>query len=215
MTSMKDLEANGMQPDRRFTWRTVSALQAGERVVIVAFGDSITAGYAVRRGFPSFWKESLQQRYPQADIEMHNQGVSGETTWDGLSRLEGSVLYYHPDLVTINFGINDAAYGLSLSEFRANLSKMAESVVRECQSEVLLLTSQPLLTPYYDRLVRDYYRAVEEVAKALGVGFVDVFSAWMRRVDEGTPLQSLILPGLDHPNEAGYRIIAEELMNNF
>ena len=36
-----------------------------------------------------------------------------------------------------------------------------------------------------------------------------------RQVQQGTPLSSLILPGLDHPNEAGYRIIAEELMGCF
>jgi hypothetical protein len=37
----------------------------------------------------------------------------------------------------------------------------------------------------------------------------------MRHVHAGTPLGSLILPGIDHPNEAGYRIIAEELMRLF
>jgi len=49
----------------------------------------------------------------------------------------------------------------------------------------------------------------------MDVGFVDVYAAWMERVRGGTPLSSLILPGLDHPNEAGYRIIAEELMKLF
>ena len=49
----------------------------------------------------------------------------------------------------------------------------------------------------------------------MDVGFVDVCGAWMRLAQEGTPLSSLILPGLDHPNEAGYRIIAGELMRLF
>jgi lysophospholipase L1-like esterase len=49
----------------------------------------------------------------------------------------------------------------------------------------------------------------------MDVGFVDVYGAWMERVRAGTPLGSLIIPGLDHPNEAGYRIIAEELMKLF
>jgi lysophospholipase L1-like esterase len=61
----------------------------------------------------------------------------------------------------------------------------------------------------------DYYQTVERVAKEMNVGFVDVYGAWMKRVRAGTPLSSLILPGLDHPNEAGYRIIAEELMSLF
>ena len=82
-------------------------------------------------------------------------------------------------------------------------------------SEILLLSSQPLETPPYDRRVLDYYQAIERVAKQMDVGFVDVYEAWMRHVRAGTPLGSLILPGLDHPNEAGYKIIAEELMQLF
>ncbi len=199
----------------RFTRRTVDALRSGCDVVIVAFGDSITAGYAVRHGFPYFWKQALQERYPDARIEMHNEGVSGDTSRDGLARLELSVLYHRPDLVTINFGINDAAYGISLDEFRSNISRMVDIILSECRSEIILLSSQPLLTPYYDKLVLDYYRAMGEIAAAMGVGFVDVHAAWMERVRSGTPLDSLVLPGLDHPNEDGYRIIAEELMKLF
>jgi lysophospholipase L1-like esterase len=72
-----------------------------------------------------------------------------------------------------------------------------------------------LETPPYDRIVQDYYRAVEDVAREMDVGFVDVYGAWMERVRAGEPLSSLIIPGLDHPNEAGYRIIARELMRLF
>lgn len=199
----------------RHTRRTRQLLASGERVVIVSFGDSITAGYAVRRGFTYFWKKSLEEKYPRSRIELHNEGVSGDTTWDGLSRLSWAVLPRRPDLVTINFGINDAAYGLGLDEFKGNFTEIVERILAECGSEILLLSSQPLLTPNFNRLVLDYYRCVEEVARETGVGFVDVYAAWMERVRQGTPLESLILDGLDHPNESGYRIIAEELMRWF
>jgi len=96
-----------------------------------------------------------------------------------------------------------------------NLVEMVRLIRAGPGSEVLLLSSQPLETPPYDRLVMDYYQAIERVAKEMEAGFVDVHGAWMRRVGQGTPLSSLILPGLDHPNEAGYRIIAEELMELF
>src|SRR5690606_9637951 len=96
-----------------------------------------------------------------------------------------------------------------------NLVEMVRRIRAEPGSEVLLLSSQPLETSPYDRLVLDYYQAIERVAKEMEVGFVDVHGAWMRRIQLGTPLSSLILSGLDHPNEAGYRIIAEELMRLF
>lgn len=204
-----------MEEMKRFTEKTLTDLRNGCDVTVVAFGDSITAGYAVRRGFPTFWKEMLVRKYPGVRIELINSGVSGDTTMDGLARLDWAVLSYEPDLVSINFGINDCVYGLGLEEFEANLVEMIKRIRSGPASEILLLSSQPLETPPYDKLVLDYYQAIERVAKEMDVGFVDVYGAWMEQVSQGTPLSSLIIPGLDHPNEAGYRIIAEELMKLF
>ncbi len=200
---------------RKYVERTRQELESGADATIVCFGDSITAGYAVRRGFPSFLLESLRQRFPDSKIEMINSGISGDTSQDGLSRLDWAVLSYEPDLVTINFGINDCVLGLSLEEFEMNLVVMVRRIRAGPDSEILLLSSQPLESPPYDQRVLDYYQTVERVAKEMNVGFVDVYGAWMKRVRVGMPLDSLILPGLDHPNEAGYRIIAEELMSLF
>ncbi|HOC66505.1 MAG TPA: SGNH/GDSL hydrolase family protein [Methanothrix soehngenii] len=200
---------------RKYVERTRRDIESGADATIVCFGDSITAGYAVRRGFPSFLLESLRQRFPDSKIEMINSGISGDTSQDGLSRLDWAVLSYEPDLVTINFGINDCVLGLSLEEFEMNLVEMVRRIRAGPDSEILLLSSQPLESPPYDQRVLDYYQTVERVAKEMNVGFVDVYGAWMKRVQAGMPLDSLILPGLDHPNEAGYRIIAEELMSLF
>jgi lysophospholipase L1-like esterase len=169
----------------------------------------------VRRGFPSFWKESLAEKYPEAVVEMINSGNCGDTSMDGLARLDWAVLSYEPDLITINFGINDCALGLDLEEFEMNFVEMVRRIRAGPNSEILLLSSQPLETPPYDRMVLDYYQAVHRVAREMDVGFVDVYGAWMRKVNAGTPLGNMILSGLDHPNEKGYRVIAEELMRRF
>ena len=200
---------------RKYVERTRRDIESGADATIVCFGDSITAGYAVRRGFPSFLLESLRQRFPDSKIEMINSGISGDTSQDGLGRLDWAVLSYEPDLVTINFGINDCVLGLSLEEFEMNLVEMVRRIRAGPDSEILLLSSQPLESPPYDQRVLDYYQTVERVAKEMNVGFVDVYGAWMMRVRAGMPLDSLILPGLDHPNEAGYKIIAEELISLF
>jgi acyl-CoA thioesterase I len=200
---------------RRFVEKTRKNLENGCNVTIVAFGDSITAGYCVRRGFPSVWKELLEEKYPEAVVEMINSGTCGDTSMDGLARLDWAALSYEPDLITINFGINDCALGLDLEEFEMNFVEMVQRIRAGPNSEILLLSSQPLETPPYDRRVLDYYQAVNRVAREMDVGFVNVYGAWMREVNAGTPLGSLILSGLDHPNEAGYRVIAEELMKLF
>jgi lysophospholipase L1-like esterase len=203
------------EEQRKYVEKTRRDLESEADATIVCFGDSITAGYAVRRGFPSFLLESLRQRFPDSKIEMINSGICGDTSQDGLSRLDWAVLSYEPDLVTINFGINDCVLGLSLEEYEMNLVEMVRRIRAGPDSEILLLSSQPLESPPYDQRVLDYYQTVERVAKEMNVGFVDVYGAWMKRVQAGMPLDSLILPGLDHPNEAGYRIIAEELMSLF
>ena len=138
---------------RKYVERTRRDIESGADATIVCFGDSITAGYAVRRGFPSFLLESLRQRFPDSKIEMINSGISGDTSQDGLSRLDWAVLSYEPDLVTINFGINDCVLGLSLEEFEMNLVEMVRRIRAGPDSEILLLSSQPLESPPYDQRV--------------------------------------------------------------
>jgi acyl-CoA thioesterase-1 len=193
----------------------IEDLRNGCEVIIVCFGDSITAGYGVSKGFPHYWKEMIERNYPDARIEIINSGISGDTTMDGLARLDSDVLSYDPDLVTVNFGINDAVMGLDIEEFKKNQERIVSGILKGSGSEVLLLSSQPLESPYYDRLVIRYYRAIAEVAKKMNVGFLNVCETWIKRTQQGIPLSSLILPGLDHPNEEGYKIIAEELMKLF
>jgi acyl-CoA thioesterase-1 len=139
------------EEQRKYVEKTRRDLESGADATIVCFGDSITAGYAVRRGFPSFLLESLRQRFPDSKIEMINSGICGDTSQDGLGRLDWAVLSYEPDLVTINFGINDCVLVLSLEEFEMNLVEMVRRIRAGPDSEILLLSSQPLESPPYDR----------------------------------------------------------------
>ena len=70
----------------------------------------------------------MQQKYPEARLELINSGISGDTTLDGLARLDWAVLSYKPDLVTINFGINDCVLGLGLEEFEMNFVEIVRRI---------------------------------------------------------------------------------------
>ncbi len=200
---------------KKFIERTIADLIRGSNITIVCFGDSITSGYSVRRGFPSFWKEMLSKKYQKARIELINSGVSGDTTLDGLDRLDHAVLSYKPNLVTINFGINDCVMALELNEFEGNLVQMVKQIRSYTGSEILLLSSQPLQTSPYDKLILDYYNSIKHAAAQMNVGFVDIYAIWLSKINQGMSIDSLILPGLDHPSEAGYKIMAEALMELF
>jgi len=104
---------------------------------ILAFGDSLTAGFGVREedSFPV----RLQQRL-QADgiaVEIVNAGVSGDTTSGGLARL-GWSLTQKPDLVLVELGANDALRGIDPGVARANLDRILARL-REMGLPALLL----------------------------------------------------------------------------
>lgn len=70
---------------------------------IVAFGDSITAGEGITAGADR-WTDIIKNRF---NLELINSGVSGNTSTQGLERIEKDVLIHKPDIVLINFGMND------------------------------------------------------------------------------------------------------------
>ena len=81
-------------------------LSAGEAVSIVFIGGSITQG-ANQNGYVRATGDWLRERYPQASITVHNAGVSGTGSPFGATRFDRDVLVHEPDLVLIEFAVND------------------------------------------------------------------------------------------------------------
>jgi acyl-CoA thioesterase-1 len=103
-----------------------TALQAADtRPVIVAFGDSLTAGHGLAPGesFP----DNLQKLLDQRGLRFHvvNQGLSGDTTSGGAARVK-QALQLKPAVVILELGANDGLQGLPLTATRANLSRMID-----------------------------------------------------------------------------------------
>jgi acyl-CoA thioesterase-1 len=90
------------------------------RPVIVAFGDSLTAGYGTNAGesYPDDLQRALNAR--GYDYRVVNDGHSGDTSKDGVSRLP-DVLDEHPAVAIVAFGGNDGLRGVPLSQTEANL----------------------------------------------------------------------------------------------
>ncbi len=94
-----------------------------DRPLIVCFGDSLTAGYGADEGesYPDYLQKDLTKdgyRY-----RVVNEGVSGNTTKDGVDRLAG-VVAMKPAVVVLEFGGNDGLRGFKVGTTRANLSEM-------------------------------------------------------------------------------------------
>ena len=93
------------------------------RPLVVCFGDSLTAGHGTDLGqsYPDYLQsdlDALGYRY-----RVVNEGISGNTTKDGVDRL-GRILTMRPSIVVVEFGGNDGLRGLPIADTRANLDKI-------------------------------------------------------------------------------------------
>jgi acyl-CoA thioesterase-1 len=98
-----------------------------DRPVIVAFGDSLTAGYGTDAGnsYPDFLERDLNAK--GFHYHVVNAGISGNTTKDGVQRLD-EVLALKPVLVIVAFGGNDGLRGLPIDSTRTNLDRIVSTL---------------------------------------------------------------------------------------
>jgi acyl-CoA thioesterase I len=106
------------------------------RPAIVAFGDSLTAGFGVDPGqsYPDFLQQELDRRGYRYRVV--NQGVSGDTTSDGLARVAMAAAE-KPAIVILELGANDGLRGLPLTATRHNLELLATELQKSGAQVVL------------------------------------------------------------------------------
>ncbi|WP_417392132.1 SGNH/GDSL hydrolase family protein [Gimesia sp.] len=222
-----------------------SALQAADKepakadqVTIVTFGDSTTA----TRGPLVVYSMILAQELPAAGspVKVVNSGIGGHTTQQAVARFEKDVLQHDPDLVVIQYGINDSAVDVwrdppatqsrvSVEQYAANLRKMIRQL-KEKQLDVILMTPNSLRwiprmqklygKPPYDPedvqgfnvLLKSYAAAVRKIAKEEHVPLVDVYAAFENYDKQpNQAADNLLLDGM-HPNTKGQKLVADLLL---
>ena len=210
-------------------------------VCIVAFGDSTTAVWSkeIEKAYSQRLTEALALQSIKAEVI--NSGISGETTADGRARFDRDVRRHRPDLVIIQFGINDSWIDADLGkteprltreQYRRNLRYMIETLKGD-GAKVILATPNPMRwsdeykkmfsvgKPLLDvndirginRLLDLYADDVRRIAREENVRLVDVHK---RFEDYGTVrkqnVSDLLLSDGIHPNDKGHALIAGLLM---
>lgn len=196
--------------------RVREVLDSGEKPVrIVAFGDSVTGIYyhsGGRSAYPELLAEALKERHPATEIVVHNSGLSGHTTTNGLARLQQTVLVHDPHLVTVMFGLNDVAKGTP-ELYRKNLAE----IVRKCRAagaEVILCTPNAVSeTPERPvAKVAAFAEIARAVASELGVPFCDPHAELEGLRTREPEAWRLSMSDEIHPNLLGHRRLAETLL---
>jgi acyl-CoA thioesterase I len=158
---------------------------------ILAFGDSLTAGYGASKG----------QDYPAhlqrlSGIKIINAGISGEVSADGLKRLPELLQKYKPQVVILCHGGNDILRKKSMYQLQENLRQMI-ILSQKSGAEVLLVA-----VPNFSLLGLSPLPLYEELADEYKLMFAeDVLSDVLGK----NQLKSDTI----HPNDQGYKIMAE------
>ena len=189
-------------------------------VNIVCHGHSVPAGYfrtpAVHtfEAYPYLLHRSLARRFPHAVINVIVTGIGGENAEQGAKRFKRDVLGKEPDVVTIDYALNDRAIGLARSE--KAWRKMIEMALAR-HVKVLLLTPTPDLTAHLNDPsdpLNQHARQIRRLAAEYHVGLVDSLKAFEAKIKAGTPLKDLMAQS-NHPNAKGHEIVAAELLKWF
>ena len=194
--------ANRAEAPQNVTVTAASVSVKGPQRLILAFGDSLYAGYGLKRGesLPSQVEALLRQQGVNANVV--NAGVSGDTTAAGRKRLSFALdqLARKPDLVMLGLGGNDVLRQIPLAETRANLMAMLDELRRRDIPVVLTgMRAPPNLGPDYTVPFDAMY---PELAKKYGA----VLDPFLLAGTIGD--RRLMLPDGIHPNARGVVIIA-------
>ncbi len=170
---------------------------------LVAFGDSLTAGYQLPPpdSFPGQLERALKAKGHAVTII--NAGVSGDTTAAGLERLQWSVPE-GTDAVVLALGANDAMRGLDPGQAKANLDRMIQMF--KVQGANVLLVGMYAPRSMGDAYVKSFDGLYAELAKKHDVPLYPFFL-------DGVALK----PGLNladgiHPNAKGVAVMVEKIM---
>ncbi|TWU49224.1 SGNH/GDSL hydrolase family protein [Rubripirellula reticaptiva] len=186
-------------------------------VRLVFHGHSVPAGY-FRDGnvrtfdaYPSLLHRQLCQHFPTAVIDVCVTAIGGENSLRGAKRFKADVLSMRPDLVFIDYSLNDRFAGLDDSE-QAWRSMIGEA--QDAGVQVVLLTPTPDSNEDISdqaTLLAQHADQVRRIAQDMNVPLVDSYDAFRKRVESGTDIDSL-LSQPNHPNRDGHEVVAELLV---
>jgi acyl-CoA thioesterase I len=178
--------------------------QAADKLIL-AFGDSLTAGYGLSatESYPAQLQAQLRQQ--GISVRVHNAGVSGDTTSGGRARLGWVIasLKTTPDLVILCLGANDSLRGVDPKLTRANLDAM----MAELQKRKIRVLLAGMLAP--PNMGREYATSYNRIFPDLAKQYSAFYYPFL--LDGVAANGKLLLEDGMHPSKQGAAIIAAKI----
>lgn len=187
---------------------------------IVFHGHSVPAGYFktpivnTLDAYPFLVLKSLKERYPYAVINVINTAIGGENAVSGTKRFDSDVLTHKPDILFIDYSLNDRGIGLETA------CQAWDEMIQKALSKKIKLF---LMTPTPDQRVdifeptnelEQHRDQVVKLAEANGVGLIDSYQLFKERVAAGDSITQY-MSQVNHPNKDGHQLIANEIISYF
>jgi acyl-CoA thioesterase-1 len=176
-----------------------------DSVVVVFFGDSLTAGYGLERPEADAYPALVGAQIREAGVPARvvNAGVSGETSAGGLGRIDWALRQTRPDVFVLALGANDGLRGVDPDVTREQLGAILERVRAAAPGARLVVAGMealPNMGADYTAAFRSVFPAVAEAHGAALVPFLLEDVAGVPRLNQ---------PDGVHPTPEGQRIMAE------
>lgn len=188
-----------IDPDRPLVKPAISS----DKPKIIAFGDSLTAGFGLteKESYPYLLQQKLERE--GYDYEVLNLGVSGETSYGGLERIDWVLEQDNIEILILELGANDLLRGLPVDKMKKNLG----TIISKAKKKNIRVLLCGMLAPdtMGEQYQRDYMMAFPDLASEHDVAFLPF-------VLENVAMQKELnqADGI-HPNARGTRIMTENI----
>lgn len=189
------------------------------RINMVFHGHSVPAGYwdnhevHTLESYPNLFLKTLKAHYPYAVVNVIVTAIGGEGSISGARRFETDVLPHQPDVVFIDYALNDRFQ--PLEKTREALEKMIK-VAQAKNIKVILVTPSPdqridISDP--SNPLEPYAQQIRELASQFGTGLADPYPDFQKVAKDGKLKE--VMASVNHPNAKGHTMIVDRLIPYF
>jgi lysophospholipase L1-like esterase len=186
-------------------------------VNLVFHGHSVPAGYfrtpdvRTLQAYPQLVLQAVKEVYPYATVNAITTAIGGENSEQGAKRFRQEVLTHRPDVIFIDYALNDRGTGLE----RAGVAweTMIEEAI-DANVKVILLTATPDTSVNIldeQTSLAQHARQIRELAEKYHTGFIDSYAAFREKKINGEDIVEY-MSQINHPNEKGHRLVRDSII---
>ncbi len=164
--------------------------------------------------YPHQVLEAVKAKYPYAVVNSITTAIGGENSEQGAKRFERDVLIHRPDVLFIDYALNDRAIGLERS--KAAMEQMIQKALQK-NIKVILLTPSPDLGVNISQsgnVLQQHADQLKALAEKYRTGLADSYGSFKAAAGKGADLKALMSQS-NHPNKAGHALITGGILPYF